>query len=60
MRGGVHQVGKPPRGDLTYPMCVDKAVEIGTRDFTRTRFRAGKDLHHDSRLVTENAASIYK
>jgi ribose transport system substrate-binding protein len=60
--GGVNQVEE---GILSatciYPLCVDKAVEIGTQILHDPNFHPEKSYTISSRLVTiENAATIYK
>ena len=44
-----------------YPLCVDKAVEVGSRILREPDFKAEKSYTISSQLVTiENADSIYK
>ena len=46
---------------FVYPLCVDKAVEIGNRILHEPGFRPQKDYTIDSVMVTpENAAEMYK
>jgi ribose transport system substrate-binding protein len=60
--GGVHEVEEGIlAATCTYPMCVDKAVEIGTKLLHDPTFVPDKTYTMPSKLVTpENAASIYK
>jgi len=46
---------------FVYPLCVDKAVEIGLRILHEPGFRPEKDYVIDSLMVTpENAAEMYR
>ncbi|MBZ5622587.1 MAG: substrate-binding domain-containing protein [Acidobacteriia bacterium] len=46
---------------FVYPLCVDKAVEIGNRILHEPGFRAEKEYVLDSIMVTpENAAQMYE
>lgn len=46
---------------FVYPLCVDKAVEIGTRILREPGFRPDRDYVLDSIMVTaENAAQMYQ
>ena len=46
---------------FVYPLCVDKAVEIGNRILHEPGFRPQKDYTIDSVMVTpENAAEMYR
>jgi ribose transport system substrate-binding protein len=46
---------------FVYPLCVDKAVEIGLRMLHEPGFRPEKDYGIDSLMVTrENAAQMYR
>ena len=46
---------------FVYPLCVDKAVEIGTRILRDPKFKPEKVYMMDSKLVTaENAAQLAK
>ena len=46
---------------FVYPLCVDKAVEIGTRILREPGFRPEKDYLIESTMVTpENAAAMLK
>ena len=46
---------------FVYPLCVDKAVEIGNRMMREPGFRPDKDYVLDSVMVTpENAAAMYQ
>ena len=46
---------------FVYPLCVDKAVEIGNRMMREPGFRPDKDYVLDSVMVTpENAAAMYE
>jgi ribose transport system substrate-binding protein len=46
---------------FVYPLCVDKAVEIGNRLLREPNFRPEKQYNMDSEMVTPaNAAEIYK
>jgi len=45
---------------FVYPLCVDKAVEIGNRVLHEPGFRADKEYVLTSAMVTaENAAAMY-
>jgi ribose transport system substrate-binding protein len=44
-----------------YPLCVDKAVEIGNRILREPGYRPDKEYTIDSVMVTpSNAASLYQ
>ncbi len=46
---------------FVYPLCVDKAVEIGNRVLHEPGFKPDKDYVLESVMVTaENAASMYE
>ena len=46
---------------FVYPLCVDKAVEVGTRILHEPGFRPERDYVLDSIMVTpENAAQMYQ
>jgi ribose transport system substrate-binding protein len=46
---------------FVYPLCVDKAVEVGTRILHEPGFRPDRDYVLDSIMVTpENAAQMYQ
>jgi hypothetical protein len=46
---------------FVYPLCVDKAVEIGLRMLREPGFKPEKDYVIDSLMVTpENAAGMYR
>jgi hypothetical protein len=46
---------------FVYPLCVDKAVEIGLRMLREPGFRPEKEYVLDSLMVTpENAAEMYQ
>jgi len=48
-------------GTFVYPLCVDKAVEIGNRILHEPGFKPDKDYTIDSIMVTpENAAKMYE
>jgi ribose transport system substrate-binding protein len=45
---------------FVYPLCVDKAVEIGNRLLRETGFKPAKEYEVDSTMVTlQNAAKVY-
>ena len=45
---------------FVYPLCVDKAVEIGNRMLRETSFKPAKEYEVDSTMVTlQNAARVY-
>ena len=45
---------------FVYPLCVDKAVEIGNRMLHETNFRPDKQYNIPSEMVTSaNAAELY-
>ena len=60
--GGVNQVQEGIlAATCIYPLCVDKAVEVGTKILRAPGFQPEKSYTIESRLVTPgNAASIYK
>jgi hypothetical protein len=46
---------------FVYPLCVDKAVEIGNRILREPSFHPEKQYNIDSVMVTPaNAAALYK
>lgn len=46
---------------FVYPLCVDKAVEIGDRMLRDPQFKPEKDYSIESQMVTpENAAKLYQ
>jgi len=46
---------------FVYPLCVDKAVEIGRRMLHEPGFRPEKEYVIESLMVTkENAAEMYR
>jgi len=46
---------------FTYPLCTDKAVEIGNQILTNPNFKPEKQYEVKSQMVTkENAAKLYK
>jgi hypothetical protein len=46
---------------FVYPLCVDKAVEIGNRILHESEFKPEKEYVIESTMVTpENAASLLK
>jgi hypothetical protein len=46
---------------FVYPLCVDKAAQIGIRILREPGFRPDKQYQIDSEMVTPaNAAEVYK
>jgi ribose transport system substrate-binding protein len=46
---------------FVYPLCVDKAVEVGLKILHDSSFKPEKDYNLPSTMVTpENAAEMYK
>ena len=46
---------------FVYPLCVEKAAEIGLRMLREPEFRAEKTYVMDSKMVTKaNAADVYR
>jgi ribose transport system substrate-binding protein len=60
--GGIKKVMDGiPAATFVYPLCVDKAVEVGNRILHEPGFRPDRDYVLDSIMVTkENAAQMYE